>query len=110
MCSSLDHEHLSEIIELLGKVEFLDIVETFSQHSRELLSKLEIAQSEDAVMLLHSLKGCCKNMGATAMALRFSDIEIKAKNDELHNLAHILPSLSIELEQTISELKSCIDQ
>jgi len=107
----LDQEHLTEIVELLGKDDLQGIVNTFTDHSRELLSKLEALQnlqSEELVLLLHSLKGCCRNMGAVEMAERFSVLESRARNAELDDLARLMPSLHSELDRTIQSLHAFI--
>lgn len=106
----LDEEHLNELVSLLGGGELEGIIDTFEAHSKDLISKIldccrQNNQQETAI-LVHSLKGCCRNIGALSLASQCEVLELKAKNSELDIVARNLDHLEKELVLNVAAIES----
>lgn len=92
--------------------EFVEILEVFVDTAKEDIEKIRVAVEErdllSAERAAHSLKGASGNLGFEKMAEMARDVEVNAEKDELDQIKSVLPLLTRELEEIISQLSTAV--
>jgi len=90
----------SEMVAELGRI----FADTAPKRMLDLRAALAAADGAAAHLAAHSLRGMCAQMGASALAKRFVDLEQSAKAGAIYAMVRQLDSIEGDLENLIAEL------
>jgi len=107
MNNGLDHELLSELVEIMGEDMQL-LINSYLDDTKEKLvtmNQLQVsAQQDDIYRLAHSLKGSSRNVGVVDFANYCEEIEKLAREGQLTELLFDLSKFDSLFEKASSQL------
>ncbi|MBU3071178.1 Hpt domain-containing protein [Aestuariicella sp. G3-2] len=109
MSDSIDKDIIVMLKEVMEE-DFQELLDTFLNDSREriplLQEQLASGDSEGLRQSAHSLKGSSSNLGAIKLSELCFQIEQKAKQQQLEDLAGILQQVESEFERVALALQT----
>ena len=109
----LDEQKIIDLQDLMGEDVFAELVNTYvensAQHFEKLVTAIEQGDMQEIRFRAHSLKGGSANMGASALADQFFELEKMGSNGELAaGYEEVLKQATEIYNAVVDDLKSRI--